>query len=221
MKYLYFILISLILFTSCEDEVPPVDTDWMEGVVYFTGEVAVDGCGWLVLCEGQSYHVSNLKDEFKVDGLDIWMRGKLLDETFTCGLAQNRYDVFEAERMLKKPWEARFLSNYTGRETSMDGFSMDSVYIEGDSIHFHVGYSGGCAIHQFNLWILETGTNGNGEPHLMLEHIGNDDPCEAYPWEWLSFSLLPLQSLGNNEVVFWLRGSPQMSMLFGPYTYMF
>lgn len=101
----------------------------------------------------------------------------------------------------------------------MDMFSMDSVFIDGDSLRMHVGYSGGCAIHQFNLWALETGMMGDGDIHLMLEHIGNDDPCEAYPWEWLAFSLEPLQEEGTNSVTFWLRGSPQMSMLFGPYTY--
>ncbi len=113
------------------------------------------------------------------------------------------------------------MSDYEGRETSMDGFSMDSVHIDGDSLRLHVGYSGGCAIHQFNMWILETGLDRKGEPHLMLEHISNEDPCEAYLWEWLSFSLKPLQDLDNNKVVFWLRGSPVMSMLFGSYTYEF
>jgi hypothetical protein len=115
--------------------------------------------------------------------------------------------------------DAQYLSDYEDQQTSMDGFSMDSVHIDGDSLRLHVGYSGGCAVHQFNMWILETGLDRKGEPHLMLEHIGNDDPCEAYPWEWLSFSLKPLQEHGSSKVTFWLRGSPQMSMLFGPYTY--
>lgn len=116
-------------------------------------------------------------------------------------------------------WTARYLNDYPDRETSMDAFSMDSVYVDGDSLRLHLGYSGGCAIHQFNMWILETGLDNEGEPHLMLEHIGNDDMCEAYLREWLSFSLQLLKEDGKSEVSFWLRGSPQMSMLFGPYIY--
>ena len=116
---------------------------------------------------------------------------------------------------------AHYLSDYPDWETSMDDFSMDSVRIDGDSLRLHVGYSGGCAIHEFRLWILETGIDGEGEPHLMLEHIANGDMCEAFLWEWLSFSIEPLQELDKNKVVFWLRGSPMMSMLFGSYTYEF
>ena len=115
--------------------------------------------------------------------------------------------------------QVRFLSDYPDREISLDGFSMDSLYVEGDSIHLHIGYSGGCEVHEFNLWVLETGLDGDGDPHLMLEHISNGDACEAYLREWLSFSLEPLKKLDNSKVTFWLRGSPVMSSLFGPYIY--
>jgi len=206
-------------FLACEKEHPPVDTDWKEGVIHFTGEVALDGCGWLLLSEGESYHVSNLEEKYKQDGLDVWFKGSDLAETFSCGLAQTKYDVKEIDEMIEKPWKARYLKDYPDKELSLDMLSMDSVQIDGDSIRFHVGYSGGCGIHQFNLWILETGMEGNGDTHLQLEHIGNGDPCEAYPWEWLSFSLESLQELNNRKVTFWLRGNPMMSMLFGPYTY--
>jgi len=215
------ILLMLIVigFLSCEKEKPPVDTDWKEGVIYFTGDVSVDGCGWLLLTEGESYHIGNLDKEFMVDGLDVWFKASDLNGTFMCGLAGNKYSIKEISELRKKPWEVRYLSDYPGRETSMDMFSLDSVYIDGDSIRYHVGYSGGCAIHQFNLWALETGMDGEGDLHLMLEHISNGDPCEAYLHEWLAFSLEPIQEKGKNQVTFWLRGSPIMSMLFGPYTY--
>ena len=206
-------------FLSCEKEHPPIDTAWKEGVIHFMGDVAVDGCGWLLLSEGESYHIKNLEEKYKQNGLDVWFKGSDLSESFSCGLAQTKYDVKEIDEMIEKPWKGRFLNDYPGRELSLDMFSMDSVHIDGDSIRLHVGYSGGCRIHQFNLWILEMGNEGNGDTHLQLEHIGNSDPCEAYSWEWLSFSLEPLQELDNNKVTFWLRGNPMMSMLFGPYTY--
>ena len=121
--------------------------------------------------------------------------------------------------LVDNDWQVRFLSDYPDRETSLDGFSMDSIQIEGDSIFLYVGYSGGCEDHEFNLWVLDAGLDG--DHHLMLEHISNGDACEAYLTECLSFSLEPLQVLDNSKVSFWLRGSPQMSMLFGPYVYEF
>lgn len=212
----YIIILSLTL-AACEKFHFPEENEWDEGVVYFTGDIAVDGCGWLLLSEGKSYHLSDLPKRYQVDGLDVWFKANTLAETFKCGLAQEQFQIKEMLNITEKPWMVRFLNDYPGRETSLDGFSMDSAFIDGDSLRLHVGYSGGCAIHQFNLWALE---NGQEEDlHLMLEHIGNGDPCEAYPWEWLSFSLKPLRIPGQNEVSFHLRGSPIMSSLFGYYTY--
>jgi hypothetical protein len=220
-RYLLSILALAIALYSCEKERSPEDPGWSEGVLYWTGEVAVDGCDWLLLSDGESYHMAGLEPDFMINGLDVWFKGTVKDEYFTCGLDASKYKLINVEEMKKKPWKARFLSDYPDRELSLDSFSMDSVSIDGDSLRMHVGYSGGCAIHQFNLWILETGLDGKGDPHILLEHIGNGDPCEAYPWVWLSFSLEELQVLDNNRVTFWLRGSPQMSSLFGPYTYKF
>jgi hypothetical protein len=219
MRYIFSFILICTLLISCEKCFLPGDTDWQEGVIYFTGELALDGCGWLLLSEGESYHVKSLDEEFMVDGLDVWFKANDIDETFTCGLGGTQFAIKEISQMKEKPWKVRYLSDYPGRETSMDMFTLDSVFIDGDSLRLHVGYSGGCAIHQFNLWALETGMDREGDLHIMLEHIGNGDLCEAYPWEWLAFSLVPLQEEGRNSVTFWLRGSPLMSMIFGPYTY--
>ncbi len=219
MKYSFVFIFILIFSFGCEKCKFPVDTEWQEGVIQFTGEPELDGCGWLLFYKGESYYISSLEEEFMIDGLDVWFKGKVLDENYACGRGQTEYAIQEISKMIVKPWKARCLSSYPDRKTSMDAFSMDSVYVEGDSLHLYVGYSGGCAIHQFNLWILETGLDEEGETHLMPEHIGNDDVCEAYLREWLSFSLRPLREFGKSEVTFWLRGSPEMSMLFGPYIY--
>lgn len=216
---LLFLFTAIILFSSCEKGDIPSGTDWEEGVVYFTGEVAVDGCGWLVLSEGESFHPEGLPEGFQVDGLDVWFKSDESKDSFICGLGATVYEVKKIRNITEKPWALRFLSDYPGRETSMDMFNLDTVYIENDSLHMHVGYSGGCAIHQFNLWALETGLDKKGDIHIMLEHISNGDLCEAYLMEWLSFSLKPLQKKGQNEVLFMMRGSPIMSMLYGPYTY--
>ena len=214
-----FVAVLSITFSSCEKPDPDnLGTDWLEGVVHYTGAPELDGCDWLLLTEGVEYSVYNMPEEFLVDGLDIWFKGKELREYFGCGLQGSSFKIFEIKEVVEKPWQVRFLSDYPNRETSMDLFSLDSIYVEGDSIHILTGYSGGCAIHQHNLWALENGIDGD-EIHLMLEHIGNGDMCEAWFQKWLTFSLKPLQQPGKSEVIFWMRPNPMMSMLYGPFTY--
>ncbi|MCK5821494.1 MAG: hypothetical protein KAH17_06395 [Bacteroidales bacterium] len=211
------LLVLSFLVVSCEKDKELLGTDWEEGVVTFSGQVAADGCGWLIISEGVSYSAVSLPEEFLKEGLDIWYKAKVLREYLNCGLVGGQLKILEINDVIKKPWHVRYLSDYKDRTTSVDGFSIDTVYVDGDSLRLHVGYSGGCAIHQFNLWAMDKG--GDEDLHLMLEHIGNGDMCEAYLHEWLAFSLIPVRETDKNEVKFWLRGSPVMSMLFGEFIY--
>lgn len=204
-------------FASCEKQTDP-EVGWQEGVIFFSGDPAADGCGWLLLSEGKTFALEHLPEAFQTDPVDVWFTGEHTGKFFSCGLLGDRYPVMALDEIKLKPWKVRFLKEEPGRETSLDSFSLDSVLVKGDSIHLLVGYSGGCAIHQFNLWVLENGPDGE-EIHLMPEHISNQDMCEAYLHQWLVFSLEPLQQDDRGSVSFWLRGSPHMSMLFGPYTY--
>ena len=208
--------VLVIGFGSCTKDDVGLGVDWNEGVVHFTGEPALDGCGWMLLSEGVEYSLYNMPEDYLVDGLNVWFKGKELREYYACGLSADTYKIYEVEEVKEKPWRARDLDDYPDYETSWDGFSIDSAYVDGDSLRLHVGYSGGCAIHQFNMWILE---NEDDAPHLMLEHIGNGDMCEAYFHKWIAFSLEEMQEMGENEVVFMMRGSPIMSSLYGPFTY--
>lgn len=220
MRVIVSLLLGLsFLVVSCEKDKELLGTDWEEGVVSFSGDIAVDGCGWLIISEGISYSAVSLPDEFLQDGLDIWYKAKVLREYLVCGLDATELKILEISEVIEKPWHVRFLSDYTQRTTSFDGFSIDTAYVDGDSLRLHVGYSGGCEIHQFNLWALENGSDGDDDLHLMLEHIGNGDMCEAYLHEWLAFSIFPIRESDQNEVRFWLRGSPIMSMLYGEYVY--
>ncbi len=201
---------------GCHKDSDDLGTNWKEGVVIYSGAPELDGCGWLLFSEGETFSLYNMPMEFLNHGMDVWYNGKELKEYYSCGLAPNTYKIYEIREVVEKPWRVRFLSDYPMRETSYDMFGIDTIFIEGDSLKLHVGYSGGCAIHQFNLWALE---NSDENPHLMLEHIGNGDMCEAYLTEWLSFSLLPLQEKNKSEVTFMMRGSPIMSSIYGPFTY--
>lgn len=220
MRAVVYLLILVIGISSCKKDDEPLGTDWEEGVIYFTGAPEVDGCGWLLLVDGESYHIQNLGEDFKVDNLDVWFKADDVDETFSCGLGQTEFATLKLDEIVAKPWEVRFLSDYPKYDKSFDNFSLDTAFIEGDSLKMYIGYGGGCAIHQFNLWALDNGEAGDENLHLMLEHIGNGDMCEAYLHEWLAFSLIPIREDGQNEVKFGLRGSPYMSiMMVGEFVY--
>lgn len=128
MRAIVYLLILVIGISSCEKDDDSLGTDWEEGVVYFTGEPAVDGCGWLLLSEGESYHLKNLDEEFKIDGLNVWFRYDDLDETYTCGLGATEFETLELGEIINKPWEVRFLSDYPLRETSYDMFTIDTIF---------------------------------------------------------------------------------------------
>jgi len=101
---------------------------------------------------------------------------------------------------------------------SMDMFTIDTVFVDGDSLRIDVSYSGGCRKHQFILWKLPD-ANPRGIPEVLLEHRANDDMCEAWISQKLAYSLVPLRQEGTGEVTFLMRGTPLMSAYWGQYTY--
>jgi hypothetical protein len=101
----------------------------------------------------------------------------------------------------------------------MDLFRMDTAFVDGDSLRLMVSYSGGCQVHEFSLWKLPAQSVENPPVELLLAHNANGDMCEAWITRWLSFSLAPLRMVGILEVLFLLRGSPEMSAYYGQFTY--
>ena len=122
--FVSFLLVLSFLVVSCEKDKELLGTDWEEGVVSFSGEIAVDGCGWLIISEGISYSAVSLPDEFLQDGLDIWYKAKVLREYLVCGLDATELKILEISEVIEKPWHVRFLSDYPGRTTSFDGFAL-------------------------------------------------------------------------------------------------
>lgn len=216
--FLFGFFVLLMLVWACDKDDIGLGIDWNEGVVHYMGAPELDGCGWMLFSEGVEYSLYNMPEEFLVDGLDVWFKGKELREYYACGLSSITYKIYEIREVMEKPWEVRPLDDYPDYNTSFDMFFIDSAYVDGDSLRIDVGYSGGCTIHQFNLWALDNGSK-DSELHIMLEHISNGDMCEASFNESLAFSLVPIQEKGKSEVGFWLRGNPTMSSLLGNFTY--
>ena len=78
-----------------------------------------------------------------------------------------------------------------------DPFNLNELNIQGDVLSAAVGYSGGCAPHEFDLWASPTLTDGTAdglvpEYWLKLTHQANGDMCEAFIQEERFFDLSPL-----------------------------
>jgi hypothetical protein len=101
----------------------------------------------------------------------------------------------------------------------LDGFRMDSAFVDDDWLLIKVSYGGGCREHEFNLWKLPADSLHPTGMAIGLSHESNDDPCDGYISRWMVFSLAPLREKGKHEVRFMLRGSPEMPAYFGTYTY--
>ncbi len=80
-----FILCSgLFIMSSCSKN----DTTYA-GMVRFSGDVAVDGCGWVIDVENGTFHPTNLTAEFQQDSLEVEVSYKLTNESFNCGFGNS------------------------------------------------------------------------------------------------------------------------------------
>lgn len=67
--------------------------------------------------------------------------------------------------------------------------------VELDTLLLNVAYSGGCAEHEFGLcWDNGFLESDPVQVNIVIPHNGNDDRCDAYPSEVLSFDLSDLKA---------------------------
>jgi len=217
-----WLVISAVLVAGCcryYDEPDDHYRSWTDATVVFMGDPAVDGCGWLVRIDDELYYPVNLADEYRIDSLELQIRYYYDPVEYRCGRGGTRFPSIRiiAYKMDTSPAEVHDLLDWDS--VPMDMFRMDSAYVEGDSLHLQVSYSGGCREHEFNLWKLPPNALEPPPVELMLAHEDNGDMCEAWITEWMAFSLRPLRERGKREITFLLRGSPEMSAYFGEFVY--
>jgi hypothetical protein len=92
-----FVLFSgLFLFCSCSKN----ETTYA-GLVRFSGDVAVDGCGWVIDVENGTFHPNNLSAEFQQDSLAVELSYKGTNEKYNCGLG-NSLKIIEISSIEKQ-----------------------------------------------------------------------------------------------------------------------
>ena len=95
--------------------------------------------------------------------------------------------------------------NHTGPgNLPKDSFLLDNLAINGDCLELSVFYSGGCETHEFQLTELPSyGLSSFGMlPVLLLSHDANQDMCEAWIGDYISFNLKELQNPGADSTLF-------------------
>lgn len=79
--YLFINTISLFLGVSCNKDSENVLTG--VGIIYFA-DPAVDGCGWSVFIEDESFHPINLSKDFRIAGDSVNLKYKIQSLNWRC-----------------------------------------------------------------------------------------------------------------------------------------
>ena len=80
------ILICFLAISACKKE-----DKFLYATVRDGGDIAVDGCGWLIEISSETFKPVDLPEEFKVDGKLVEIKYDELDSMADCGFAQDVY----------------------------------------------------------------------------------------------------------------------------------
>ena len=91
----------------------------------------------------------------------------------------------------------------------LDPFQLQSISISGDTLTLAVTHGGGCAEHDYTLFMSPAAflESYPVQANLYLRHEDNDDPCDALLNATLSFNLRPVADLyqyyygGKDEII--------------------
>lgn len=101
MKPIYaaiLLLIASATFSSCKKD-KPGDTITRDAILHWTGDVAVDGCGFIIEIAGtefKPYDESVIDESFKLQDqtdVEVEYRNNNEHKTFACGFQQQTFGV--------------------------------------------------------------------------------------------------------------------------------
>lgn len=92
MKNIIFAFLTILVF-ACDDENlvdnPALNIDQELSQLQYTGQVAADGCGWLLEADSSWYSPSNILNDLLIDGLFINSKLSIAEGAISCGLVPN------------------------------------------------------------------------------------------------------------------------------------
>lgn len=72
------------------------------GLIYFTGELALDGCGWLITIDSVVYAPDELDSAYQIDSLPVIIKYEMLNTSFICGWSGNGIPQIEIVKIEKQ-----------------------------------------------------------------------------------------------------------------------
>lgn len=201
MKTIYFLVFTIFLFsfTSCEKD-NPTGLGEVEGIVRdYTG---LDGCGFIIeLVNGEK-----LEPVKVADTNFVFMDGQRVVVTYTELTDMGSYcmvgKVVKIETIRLTSCTPYNHADFG--KLPKDSFILDSLAINGDCLDLTVHYSGGCETHEFQLTKLQAlmASTYGMLPVLLLSHDANNDMCEAWIQDYISFNLSELRNPGADSTLF-------------------
>lgn len=80
-------MITSIALSGCKKDIDKVLE--ANGTIKNTGDLAADGCGWIIIINSQTYNPDNLADALKTDNTNVHVRYTLTGTKFSCSLQGN------------------------------------------------------------------------------------------------------------------------------------
>jgi hypothetical protein len=114
--------------------------------------------------------------------------------TFSCNNTPGEPEDNLSSKIILTSSSAEYSSYASYRSiVNSDPFVLDSAIFNCDSISIIVSYSGGCKQHTFEIiWSENLSDTEPPQTGMIILHDANDDACEAYITETLTFSVSDL-----------------------------
>lgn len=98
----------------------------------------------------------------------------------------------------------------------LDSFELNAANVDGDILALKLSFSGGCAHHDFALFMTPAAFMESNpvQANLVLNHDSHADPCDAYLTQKVRFDLRPLAELhrqtygSRDEIILRIKSHP-------------
>jgi len=205
-SFVFILIFPVLFFISCQDL--PVSNDFdnqtQTAMIFWTGDIAVDGCGWIIKIGDKEYHPDSLPAAFQIDSFIVDILYDIDTLRFVCGLGGVDLPVLKIKSISKHSEFCAPITINAAPYTSYpnDDVTVQSIFIKDNCLKLKIQYSGGCKNHIFRLVcnIPKCGTPPQPPMTLTLSHDANNDACEALITKDISFDLTPLRNQDSSSV---------------------
>lgn len=82
-------LFTILVFGTITVNSCKKSTELYAGLIRYSGDLSLDGCGWVIDTESGTFHPTNLSSEFQQDSLKVELNYTALTTMFNCGFGSS------------------------------------------------------------------------------------------------------------------------------------